>query len=40
MAKGKNKKVVRKDQKRKKDKHPFAKKEWFYLISPNAVNKS
>lgn len=41
MAKGKNKKVSRKDQKRRKnDKHTFAKKEWFQLISPAAVKKT
>lgn len=41
MAKGKNKKISRKDQKRKKnDKHSFAKKEWFQLISPAAVKKT
>jgi len=40
MAKGKNKKVTRKDKKKKNEKHTFAKKEWFQLISPTAVKKT
>ena len=40
MAKGKNKKVSRKDKKRRNEKHTFAKKEWFQLISPAAVKKT
>lgn len=41
MAKGKNKRTARKDQKRRKhDKHTFSKKEWFQLISPAAVKKT
>lgn len=41
MAKGKNKKVSRKDQKRRKnEKHTFAKKEWFQIVSPGAVKKT
>lgn len=41
MAKGKNKRVARKDNKRKRnEKHTFSKKEWFQLISPSAVKKT
>ena len=38
MAKGKNKKLPRKDkQKQRGDRHPFSRKEWFNVISPGAV---
>ncbi len=38
MAKGKNK--ITKKKTRKGEKHTFLKKEWFTLISPNALKKS
>lgn len=38
MAKGKSKKVPKKDKAGKKgDKHTFAKKEWFTVLAPSAV---
>lgn len=38
MTKGKNKKIFKKDNKKKNlDKHPFMKKEWFKVMSPKAV---
>jgi len=38
MTKGKNKKISKKDNKRKNmDKHPFLKKDWFRVMSPKAV---
>lgn len=38
MTKGKNKKIYKKDNKKKnQDKHPFQKKEWFKVMSPKAV---
>ena len=38
MTKGKNKKIFKKDNKKKNaDKHAFQKKEWFKVMSPRAV---
>ena len=38
MTKGKNKKIYKKDNKKKnQDKHPFMKKEWYRVMSPKAV---
>jgi small subunit ribosomal protein S3Ae len=39
MAKGKNKRVPRKKN-RRNEKHTFSKKEWFQLISPSALKKN
>lgn len=40
MAKGKNKKIVKKEkQKQRGDRHPFSRKEWFNVISPAVVQK-
>ena len=38
MARGKNKKQPKKDKSKKGDRHTFARKEWFNIISPAAVS--